>query len=355
MDLIKYSTYAEIAPPEPLNLGVAYHSNRITEQVREDMKDTIRHHMNLVQHTFSFNDMKRHLPVMKDIISITESFGLDCWINCYGIGGPPGEVSNALSYCDNAHQVKSDGTVDPDRGCFNNKSFRDFMKKWIDAAKECGTKKIMWDEPHFWGDADGTYRCTCDTCKKLFKEKYGKDMPRFIDDDVRVFQKESLEDYFGEITEYAHQCEIENIIAIMPESLGFYDSLIKLPYVDNMGCDPYWTAETRNPYGKVYSVSKEFVKQTTDAGKKAHIWIQAHYNPTGREEEVTVAADAAYDAGARTILAWSYRGGEACFYRSDNPERVWDITGEAMRRIKDRHMDAERERMRKYLAERGEL
>ena len=57
--------------------------------------------------------------------------------------------------------------------------------------------------------------------------------------------------------------------------------------------------------------------------------------------------EAAYDAGARNILAWSYRGGEACDYKAENCDMVWDITGDAMRRLKDRYLDEMREEKRK--------
>jgi len=60
----------------------------------------------------------------------------------------------------------------------------------------------------------------------------------------------------------------------------------------------------------------------------------------GREEEVIIAADAAYDAGARCILGWGFRGSESNDYRAANPDRMWTITKEAFRRIRDRERDA---------------
>ena len=72
--------------------------------------------------------------------------------------------------------------------------------------------------------------------------------------------------------------------------------------------------------------------------KKDHnIWLQAYSFPAGREEEVMVAAEAAYDAGARTILTWSFRGGESNDYRAANTEKIWDLTGEIMLRLRARY------------------
>lgn len=70
---------------EKLKLGVAYHGNRMLNQVQADMQDIIKHNMNLVVHMFSHNDMERNKSVMKDIISATKFLGLECWIDNWGI------------------------------------------------------------------------------------------------------------------------------------------------------------------------------------------------------------------------------------------------------------------------------
>ena len=56
-----------------LRIGVAYHGNRILRHVDEDMREIVNHGMNVVVHMFSHNDWDRHLGVMKDIVSISES------------------------------------------------------------------------------------------------------------------------------------------------------------------------------------------------------------------------------------------------------------------------------------------
>jgi len=72
----------------------------------------------------------------------------------------------------------------------------------------------------------------------------------------------------------------------------------------------------------------------TDYKKDHNVWIQTYHVPRGREEEIIEATAAAYDAGARTLLAWGFRGSESNDYRAENPERTWNMTVEAMRRIR---------------------
>ena len=330
-----------------LNLGVAYHGNRMLKHVKDDMRDIVAHNMNLVVHMFTHNDMKRHKNVMKEIFDVTKDYGLDFWVDNWGLGGPPGDVSHILQYFPDAHQVYSDGTIDPVRVCFNSPDYLKFTKEWLDMVKECGGDKIFWDEPHLTTRKDGVYACCCPTCQKLFEEKYGKPMPKVADEQVREFQCESMASYFKGATQYAKDLGMENIVCLMTVSEGFTQSLMQLPAIDDVGNDPYWIGSDKDPYGFVYEKSKFFLDTAEKFGKRSHIWLQTYSNKAGFEDEIYMAAEAAYDAGARNILAWSFRGGEACDYKAENCDMVWDITGDAMRRLKDRYLDEMREEKRK--------
>ena len=148
----------------PLKTGAAYHGNRMLHHVEEDMRDMAEHHMNLVVHMFSHNDWMRHRNVMKDVVSISQEAGLEVWMDNWGLGGPPGEISYFLALHPEAHQIYSDGSVDPKRACMNAPSFRQFLHEWIDAVQETGATTIFWDEPHL--PMKGTaYACACPVCR----------------------------------------------------------------------------------------------------------------------------------------------------------------------------------------------
>lgn len=335
---------------EKLNLGVAYHGNRILKHVKDDMRDIVSHNMNLVVHMFTHNDMNRHKNVMKDIFSVTRDEGLDFWVDNWGLGGPPGDQSHILQYYPNAHQMYSDGTTDPLRACFNSPDYLEFTKKWLEMVRECGGEKIFWDEPHIVTREDGVYACCCPTCKKLFEEKYGKPMPEKVTDEVKEFQNFSMYSYFSAASGYAKLLGMENIICLMTASDMFAQSLMALPETDNVGTDPYWMDTDIDRYQFVYDRSKLFLDYAKKYNKSTHIWLQTFMNKAGSEDEIYLAADAAYDAGAKNILAWSYRGGEACDYRAENCERVWEVTGDAMRRLKYRYLDDMRNSSRQEFA-----
>ena len=331
-----------------LKLGTAYHGNRILRHVEEDMTDIVNHNMNLVVHMYTHNDMDRHHNILKEIINISESKGLETWIDNWGIDDGPGDKAYITAKIPEAARYYADGTRSW-RPCFNHPSFRNFTKEWIDYVAEAGGKTIFWDEPHMEVDPTHGFACRCETCQNLFKEKYGKEMPRIFTPEVEEFRTQTLVNYFEFATNYAHSLGIVNTGCIMfsPSNgicLDSIDRLLSLPHFDNVGCDPYWLS---NPNVKtaqdVYDFNYTRAKKAVDAANKYHkdhnIWVQSYYFPSGREDEIVIAADAIYDAGARTILTWSFRGGEPNDYRAQNPDMVWNINGEIMRRLRDRHFN----------------
>ena len=327
-----------------LKLGVAYHGNRMLNHVKEDMSDIVAHNMNLVVHMFSHTDWDRHHNIMKEIVDISLDAGLEVWIDNWGLGGPPGDKSHFLAYYPDSHIFYSDGSMDPVRACLNSPDFRSFTKAWIDAVYSIGGRSIFWDEPHL-PVKEGAYSCCCPKCKKLFEEKFNKTMPSIMTAETEKFRTQTIIDYFREMTEYSSKKGIENIVCVMlSDSIGInldsIDSICGLPTLSNIGSDPYWYGhEGVNPYEFVYNSTKKNLDVCKKHNKDHNIWIQAYAVPRGREDEIIMATDAAYDAGARTILAWGYYGSISNDYRAENPYLTWKVLGDAMGRIQNRDRD----------------
>lgn len=336
---------------KPLNKGVAYHGNRMLTHIREDMEEIMRAGFNTVLHMFTHNDWNRHKEIMKEIFEITRSYGLDVWVDNWGLGGPPGDVSHFLSIHPEAHQYYSNGEMDPIRACYNAPSFRQFTKDWIDVVREAGGEKIFWDEPHLVGQdfvdgIPGKWTCRCPECQKLFEERYHKPMPVECTPEVAEFRAWTVTNYFEMAANYAKSLGMYNTACMMLG--GYYGvdvaEMCSVPALDCVGSDPYWW-EGQVGYQAVYQYVYEKTKINLDICEKYqkdhNLWIKTYRNERGREEEIIAAADAMYDAGARNIFAWSFRGADANDYRAECPGRVWEITKEAMRRISDRERDAQ--------------
>ena len=336
----------------PLKLGAAYHGNRMPHHAREDLLDMATHGMNLVVHMFSHTDWNRHNNKMKDIIAMSQDFGLEVWVDNWGLGGPPGDVSHFLSYYPDSHMYLSNGELSPIRVCLNSPDFRRFTREWIDAVYATGTRTLFWDEPHMDSKKapDGRlwYGCACPRCKKLFEEKYGHPMPEFSTPEAAAFGTDTIVDYLREMTEYSHAKGMTNTVCVMLGTYGMslevVDRICSLPYMDNIGSDPYWIgAKSKNPdlsvYEFVYNGTKENLRVADQFKKDHNLWIQTYANPKGREEEIIEAAEAAYDAGARTLIAWSYYGGSSNDYAAENPAVAWAKTCEAFQRLRSMERD----------------
>ncbi|MDD5603401.1 MAG: hypothetical protein PHG48_04860 [Eubacteriales bacterium] len=335
---------------KPLRTGAAYHGNRMPQHMEQDLRDMVSHNMNLVVHMFTHNDWDRHKNKMRDAVSMSIEAGLEVWIDNWGLGGPPGDKSHFLAYYPDSHIYYSNGDMDPVRACLNSLDFRQFTREWIDAVQYIGGTAIFWDEPHLplKNAGDKTcYACCCKRCKSLFKEKFGRDMPAEIDEDVKNFRVDTIIDYFREVTDYSASKGIKNAVCVMLDakrgiSLETIDRICSLPNLDNIGSDPYWLGKQGvNPYQFVYENSKRNIDISNGFGKDHNIWIQAYSTPRGREDEIIGAVEGAYDAGARTILAWGYYGSSSNDYAAKNPHLAWTRTCEAMARI----WDMERNRM----------
>ncbi len=336
-----------------LHLGAAYHGNRMPHHAEQDLLDMATHGMDTVVHMLSHTDWNRHLNVIKDIIGMSADLGLESWVDNWGLAGSPGDTSHFLALYPDAHMVYSDGTIAGIYPCLYSPEYRKFSKDWIDAVEFCGAKTIFWDEPHLpvkkTPDGKVFHACACPRCRALFAEKYGREMPVEPDDDVRRFAAQSIADYFADVTGYSHAKGIRNAVCVMIGSYGVSldtaDLIAALPYMDNIGSDPYWIKRKKDdPSFDVYRFVRSRPEQNLDLSAKFekdhNIWIQSYSNPRGCEDDIITAAEAAYDAGARTLLACGCAGSEANDYRAEDAAAAWSVLKEAFSRV--RSMDRDR-------------
>jgi len=133
-------------------------------------------------------------------------------------------------------------------------------------------------------------------------------------------------------------------------NLETIDRISALDTLDNVGSDPYWIGHKDvNPYQFVYEATGKNLEICNRFNKDHNIWIQCFGVPRGREEEIIYATEAAYDAGARTILAWGFYGSDANDYRARNPELTWKVMGDAMSRILNRERNTNLDKYRKLV------
>ena len=333
---------------EPLKIGCAYHSNRTLKTVRQDLEDICAKGFNTVIHMYSHNDWKRCPSVMKDIIKYSQELGLDVWVDNWGLMGAPGDPCHFPSYHPEAVRMFSDGTSNAPKVCLNSDAFVEWTKEWIDLVYDTGARKIFWDEPALAMNED-KFACGCPHCRELFKERYGREMPIKPDADCADFQIWTITNYFKKVTEYSTSKGMENSVCVMLSkgigiSLDNIDEMAKIDTMQNIGSDPYWSYTRRDwTYEEIYEYNYTNAKKNMDvcekAGKGHNLWVKAYGLPAGTERGTVYAAEAIYDAGARNIFFWGYRGCDGNEYRSGAPEMHWKAVEDAVARIWDKERD----------------
>ena len=69
------------------------------------------------------------------------------------------------------------------------------VSEWVRAAAEIEADYILWDEPHFFGSPklwQKWWCCRCNTCKKLYQRRYGREMPLTFTKSVKEFRGISI-------------------------------------------------------------------------------------------------------------------------------------------------------------------
>jgi hypothetical protein len=336
------------APAKTFKTGVSYFGARDVRHVTADMADIAAHHCSFVVHTFSEADYYFYTKAMKQAVAASHDAGLDVYMDPWGVGGVFGGEAFSRFVVENPDQCQrqADGTALPS-ACLNRDVFRSFMKKWIDAAVATGADYLFWDEPHFyipraaWRGAQrpDEWACTCTACRGLFSARFGHAMPSAMDEEVVGFRDESIVSFFTEMTGYVKGKGIKNALCVLPEEnpligISSWGKLASIPALDIIGTDPYWIVFNKPLEQYVGEACAKIRGLAARYGKEPQMWVQAYGVPAGREDEVGRAVEVIAGAGIANIAAWSYRGGAPMNLASDDPALVWEVLGEAYRKIR---------------------
>jgi len=338
-----------------VKLGVSYFGVRNPEHVERDLDRIVEAGCNMVLHTFSENDFCYYQGTMRDIVRLAKEKELEVYIDPWGVGGVfGGEAFTQFALeKDEIRQVLSSGDFAP-AACPNNKTFRNFMRDWIDAAIDTGADTIFWDEPHFylpewsiWKKHVG-WTCRCENCQELFHKKFGYSMPKNFNRDIESFKGESLFNFIKDVTEAAKSRGIKNALCLLPEWENQekieqkWDKYARLQALDVFGSDPYYLLAGKEFADFEYHV-KEVKKLADRYHKESQIWVQAFKVKAGDEGEAKRSVEAVYRMGIRNIMAWSYLGTEyMSSIRSEKPEKVWQTLKKAYLEIRKKCNSARR-------------
>ena len=324
--------------------GISYFGVRNPKWVLKDMEEIYSKGFTHVLHTYSEEDLQYYEETMKEIIDSTTNLGLSVYVNPWGVGRVFGgeAYSELISKDHSLAQKDSSGNILP-AVCPNKKEFHEYLYSWIEAVSKTKATHIFWDEPHFYFTKKNLnlFACQCDTCKKLFFEKYGYPLPNVLTEDVKDFRENCLIDFLDKMTSFAKSKGKKNTVCLLPPwfpaGIDNWDSIAKLKNVDEIACDPYQekgdTTETVKKYYR--ETSEKLMQLFRKYNKPVQMWIKNYSIESGKETDIKVAIEETYKTGIKNIFAWSYLGTKyLSWLKSDNPEKVFEVLVESLNECK---------------------
>jgi hypothetical protein len=339
-----------------LEKGTSYFGVRDPKHAETDLDRFEDEGLNAILHTFSerdreyFYDLRDDLDLgydggagtMEQIVAASKERGFRVYVNPWAVGRVFGgeAFSEFIGRNPESCQRLSTGERVP-AACFNDPTFREFMREWTRDAASLGADVLFWDEPHWFipewhGEnvPEGAWTCRCESCQAAYRERYDEQMPATQTERVDEFREAMLVDFLEEMMEITHEENTENAVCLLPSEdaehgLRDWEQIAERDPLDILVTDPYWdifdhadSAETFVSYftEKVVSLADEY-------DLESQIWIQGFALDGDPEtvEAVRTATREAVDGGVDSVFMWGY---DACRTVSsiacEDPEAVWD-------------------------------
>jgi N-acetylmuramic acid 6-phosphate etherase len=312
--------------------GVSYFGVRILRHVRRDLADIAARGYTAVLHTFSENDLAYYRGTMADIVAASHEAGLDVQMCPWGVGRTFGGEAESrwVTMHPEACQVLDDSRRVA-TGCLNQPAYRAFCKEWADAALECGTDYVFWDEPHWTVpahvgvDDPERWACCCDVCTELAGGEV-----------TQAFREASLVDFLREMTAHVASRGGKNTICLLPLTEGSHgikdwDAVAALPGLDVFATDPYWKNFDEEPGAFVGRFAKLLAETAARHDVRPQLWVPSFGLTREDIPGLEAVIEATRAAGIEDVWTWGY---EACGHMTllatpDSP-LVWEAVTRAL-------------------------
>ena len=312
--------------------GVSYFGVRILRHVRRDLEDIAARGYTSVLHTFSENDLAYYRGTMADIVAASHEVGLDVQMCPWGLGRTFGGEAESrwVTMHPEACQVLDDGRRVA-TGCLNQPSYRAFCKEWADAALECGTDYVFWDEPHWTVpahvgvDDPDRWACCCDVCREL-----AGGMP------TQDFREASLVDFLREMAAHVASRGGKNTICLLPLTEGSHgikdwDAVAALPGLDVFATDPYWKNFDEEPGAFVGRFAKLLADTAARHGVRPQLWVPSFGLARDDIPDLEAAIESTRAAGIDDIWTWGYEAcGHMTLLATQDSQQVWEAVTQAL-------------------------
>jgi N-acetylmuramic acid 6-phosphate etherase len=314
--------------------GVSYFGVRILRHVRRDLEDIAARGYTSVLHTFSENDLAYYRGTMGEIVATSHDVGLDVQMCPWGVGRTFGGEAESrwVTMHPEACQVLDDGRQVA-TGCLNQPSYREFCRHWADAALECGTDYVFWDEPHWTVpehvgvDDKERWACCCDVCRELAGGEI-----------TQEFREASLVDFLREMVAHVAARGGKNTICLLPLTEGSHgikdwDVVAALPGLDVFATDPYWKNFDEEPGAFVGRFANLLAETAARHGVRPQLWVPSFGLTREDIPDLEAAIESTRAAGIDDIWTWGYEAcGHMTLLATRDAPLVWEAATRALTR-----------------------
>lgn len=334
--------------------AISYYGISYLEHAEADFREMIDNGCTTVILAITEFDMDFWFPSIPRLVDRAKEMGLRVLLDPWGIGKFFGGEQVSL-YLQNHTENRQVSALTGEKlpfACFNTESFRDYFRRiCIKLARNTNADGFFWDEPHYalpksyasiTGGVADDWACRCPVCMRKFKDYYGYEMPKIMNDDVKQFRWRealfTLEDLSRAIKEIRPDMEIT--CCVHATLNGYYVS-------ENRGYDD-WDMVAASPYFDVFSTTiiswdlpERFFEQITQRtvevakrhGKISERWLMGYYKQPDDFARIDEVVDLYESMGVDRLGTWTYRGGYGTVLAAPDALGLWKRIGQNYKRV----------------------
>lgn len=239
-----------------------------------------------------------------------------------------GRSSRFLLYHPEGFQVGMDGSPLP-HGCYVNPACRAEIQRLIDIIAVNGFQGYFIDEP------TPLENCYCASCREAFGQWYGGDLAQASAGQRDRFRQRCVVDYVSRIAAYckSQHPQIETMTCLMPCDRVMWEATSRVPGLDNLGTDIYWT-NTEDDIAGMEPIVAELDNLCKQNGKIHHEWMQCFQVIKGREQRILEQGRALIRSRPDALYIWAWQGQVGTAETCDDPTSAWEHACEILREAK---------------------